>query len=269
MKNIEICEYIKRFCVNKEECGYHNNDIVYSILAHGFLFVKAGKETDRFMVDLARSLKYGVDEGVTAYFEEGCVSSVVDCIYNSVAQVAIDIARNAFDADYYNKQLNRMDMNEEESDVSILDKYMALLDEEHLYEFMCLVGSLTFFQDVFGEWKDECTVWDKLYIACRELDRSIPDKENDWGAYNKFVDSCPRYMFDYLSKESIVSVYRKVITKNEILAGNMARALYYSGDIMMVGSYTRMIAAIQRMFNIDVYKPSVLELEKARTLRML
>ena len=63
MKNSEIIEFIDRYCGRKEDIELLNTDLVYTILAHGYLYVKPGRAAEGFAMKVIKALKFGAADG--------------------------------------------------------------------------------------------------------------------------------------------------------------------------------------------------------------
>lgn len=256
MKNCEIVQYIERFCANKEEIDCLNTDLAYAILAHGYLYVRPGEAADKFKLEIINVLNAGVEEGVNNYLEDIYESWPLDeWIRMAIAQFALNVARDAFDADYFEEQCALLD-DYEDCDKKILDKYLKLMEKEQLLLFMDEVSYYRARYVVFSNFEIEHKVNKELHELCRNLDPTLPDMD-DVLKYLRFREKHPDYMFDYLSVEDIANAFRKVITRDVGLAGHLARMIYYTNNTYTMEQYVELIGSYERTFGKDIYDPDI------------
>ena len=255
MKNNQIINLINRYCANKEELDAINTDVAYTILAHGYLFVKPGEDTDNFMRELAECLKIGVEKDVDNYlgkmFEP---TPIEDFICFSIAKTALKIARKAFDAQYFEEQCALLDGYEEECDEKLLEKYLYLLNEKQFCDFKNLIDESSALFNIFIDSGELCVEIEANKL-CHKIDASVPSVFKEMKAYLEYRKNNPNYYLNYLDKETLTSLLCRKLTKDVILATNMARTLYYTNDCRLIYCYAEMVIILQRIFNIDVYNP--------------
>ena len=256
MKKNQIVEIINRYCVNKEEPDFDGSEVIGSILVHSYLFVRPGDDSKKFMTSVLKSLTKGVEEAINNYLEEKYLANLEDYILCSTSRSVLDVVREMFDKDYFKKQCICFEEDEDEYDESLLDKYLVMLNKEQVYKFMVNIDWLSEIMGLFSNWRDPW--WRKeINACCREMDSSIPCINCDFEAYSAFTENQPMYMFDYMSKETFIKICRKAITKDVILAGNLAKTLYYTDDYSLIDSYARIAELFQRLFDMDVYNPQI------------
>ncbi len=53
MKNSEIIYYIDRYCAQKKDFDSPlNTDLAFTMLAHGYLYIRPGEDTEKFVSDV-------------------------------------------------------------------------------------------------------------------------------------------------------------------------------------------------------------------------
>ena len=136
MKNSEIIEYINSYCSNNNELDtVFDADLVYTILAHEYLYVKPGIDTEYFFMDVFNALENGTVEGINMFIEEsvGCCP-LDECIRICLAEELLEDARVSFNNEYFEYQIKHLDPDEE-CDGNLLDKYLNLMNKEQLCDF--------------------------------------------------------------------------------------------------------------------------------------
>ncbi len=257
MKNSEIIQYIDRFCAHNEELDTISNaDLAYAILAHGYLYVRPGKHTDKFTVNVIEALKVGAATGFNNYLENGSDMWLLDeWVRNSIASSALKIARKMFDQKYFEKQIASLDP-EEVCDNSLLDKYLNLMNKEQLQAFMDDVSSCRANYVAFSNFDFGFEIMDELNERCRTVNALIPATASGY-QYVSFRQKNPYYLFDYLSKEEIVDAIKRGIVWNKSLAGHLARMTYHTNGLGVMDSYIELISTYERVFGRDIYNPDI------------
>lgn len=258
MKNSEIIKYIDRFCACGEELDTsYNADLAYTILAHGYLYVRPGEPTEKFMLKVIKALKAGSADGFNNYLEYGNSMWPLDeWIRISMAKAAFKVARKAFDKKYFKKQVARLDPDEE-CDDTLLDKYLNLMSKDQLSAFMDDVSYYRAWYLAFTHIDLETEITDELHKRCLKTNPSLPEKAYGF-EYLELREKNPYYMFDCLSKEEIVAAIKREIIWNKSLAGHVARMLYNTNSVEVMESYIELIAAYESTFHGDIYKPHII-----------
>lgn len=258
MKNREIIEFIDRFCAHDEELDTISNaDLAYAILAHGYLYIKPGKPTKKFMQRVVESLKSGMVNGVNNYLEnmEYSTFPLDKRIHISMAETVLQVVREEFDKKYFKKQSILLDPDEV-CDDALLDKYLNLMNEEQLHTFMNNISYCRAYYVAFSNCEIESIIMDELHEHCYTVNPTLPEKAYGLD-YLRFVEKNPCYMFDCLSKEEIINAIKREIVWDKSLAGHMARVLYNTGSINSIEPYINLIGSYARTFGGDIYKPDI------------
>jgi len=225
MTNKQIIDAINRYCVNNEEPqkGLDGSEIIYTMLSHSYFFVTPGEKSKKLMEEIVTSITKSVEVGINHYFDLYQLTSLEFEIFNSVAKSTLSIVRKFFDKDYFENQCAIFDEEEEGYDEALLDKYLFMLDEKQLYEYMAVIDWKWEILGLFETWPDSFKI-------------------------RKAIDNST-------NKEDVAKINRQSITKDLILAGNMAKALYYSNDSTLVDTYARIASTLKKLFDVDVYNP--------------
>lgn len=257
MKNSEIIKYIDRFCACGEELDTCNNaDLAYTILAHGYLYVRPGKPTEKFTLKMVKAFKAGAVDGFNNYLKNGnSMWSLSELIRISIASSALKIARKMFDKKYFEEQIASLDPDEV-CDNSLLDKYLDLMNKEQLRAFMDEVSYCRANYLVFSTFETEAEIMDGLHNRCREVNLTLPETTSGF-KYVSFQSNNPYYLFDYLSQEEIVDAIKREIVFNKSLAGHLARVIYNTNGLGIMDSYIELIGTYEHVFGGDIYKPDI------------
>ena len=260
MTNSEIFQYIDYYCAHNEELDTFNNaDLAYAILAYGYLYMMPDSsigEAPAWYLEMLESFRTGVIDGFNIYLKHGNSSYPLDeSIRISMASTALKVASKKFDVEHFNKQLASMDPDEE-CDSSLLDKYLNLMSNEQLHEFMEYISFCRANYGAFSSCNFGFEILHELNERCRTVNSSIPATSNGY-QFVIFEQKNPLYMFDYLSKEEIVDAIKRGIVWNKGLAGHLARILYNNNDIWAMDYYVELISVYERVFGRDIYNPNI------------
>ena len=256
MKNREIIKFIDRYCVNKKDLDvFSNADLVYTILAHGYLYVRPGEPTATFASNILDALKLGACAGIELYRKYYYdPNSLDECMHICMAKEALNVAREALDETYFKRQIARLDPDEE-CDESLLDKYLKLMDKEQLLDFL---HEWTYYsQEYYAFSGGSISIYYELHERCHKKDPSLPKEWYDYKRGRCLNDDDPYYMADYLSKEEIIDAIERAIVENKSLAGHIARRFYTTEDIDYMDPYIHLISSYECSNRCDIYKPMI------------
>lgn len=259
MKNSEIIKYINHYCANNNDLdAVSNADLVFTILAHGYLYVRPGTPTTEFTLKIIEAFKAGAIDGFNKHLEPlGGEWPLDDEIRFAMASAALEVARNTFDKKYFEEQIAFFDPDEE-CDSSLLDKYLNLMNKEQLEEFMNDIASARANWDAFSDFDFGFKILDELNERCRQVNALIPETANGY-KYISFKQKNPYYLFDYLSKEEIVDAIKRGIIWNKSLAGHLARISCNIIDTGFMDDYIEWISTYERVFRKDIYNPYIFD----------
>jgi hypothetical protein len=253
MTNREIINFIDRYCAQKKDFDSPlNTDLAFTMLAHGYLYIRPGEDTEKFVSDVLDALKVGACKGIEMYRRYYFDSYSLDewmRIY--MAEEALNVAKEAFDETYFNTQASRLDPNEECNE-SLLDKYLKLMDKKQLLDFLHMCTHYS--QDYLVFTNGNISVYLELHKCCRKKDSSLPQ---EWYEGRCLNDDDPYYVADYLSNEEIIDAIERDIVYNKSLAGHLARRLYTTGDIDYIDPYIHLISSYELATGRDIYNPQI------------
>ena len=234
MKNREIIQYIDRYCAHDEELNcIFDADLVYTILAHEYLYVKPGIDTEHFLRDVYSALVDGTMEGISMFEVEivGCCP-LYECIRICMADWLLGVAQKSFNNEYFEHQIKHLDPDEE-CDGNLLDKYLNLMNKEQLCDFFYNVCRYSVCYSVFSGGDIAPKIDDELHKCC------------------------PYYMADYLSHDESADAIKRVIVDSKALAGHVARRFYYTNDFDSLHLYILLLSTYERVFQKELYKPEI------------
>lgn len=257
MKNYEIINLINHFCRGQEEWDdYINTDIVFAIVAHGYLYIRPGKDTEEFAMKIMNSISSAVEEGVNNYLgPDGEIWPFDSWIRISLAKAALTVARELFDADYFEEKYSSYDINEEETGEYLLDKYLNLMDKDQLIDFDEWIDEWRTHYYVFTTVDMRHEVYRDFNEKCRKINPAVPTHDNML-EYVEYEKNHPEFdMFDFLSKEEIINGISKEIIFDRSLAGHMARLYFDTCDINLIETYIELASHYRSIFHRDIYTP--------------
>lgn len=260
MKNIELFQLIDRFCTHDDKLNtFSNTDLVYTILAHRYLYIRPGKNTEEFTSKVVKALKKGVNGGFNEYIKDDYYYLTIDeWTRISMAETTFEVVKASFDREFFEEQIALLDADEE-FDETLLERYLSRMNMKQLHTFM---GRLTYVrsrQNVFIDIKsnEPGTVLGRMHALCRKEDPTIPELLVDRLDYFEFVNNNPFYMFDCLGKEGVVRALKHEIVINKGLAGHIARSICCGNSMDSIDKYIELISTYERTFGRDIYNPDI------------
>ena len=251
MHNNTVIDIIKNLCIKKEVPKFHEVDHVYTAMAHGYYFVKPGKDTDRFTNALMDALSKGVAEGMNNFRKAQGAGPIEAYTKDAVAKRVLKVLRKYFDSEYFEAQTAVL-LNDELNDKVLLTKYLGMLDQDQLFYFKKEVEQFTTLYDLLRDF-DESYLNVILTDRCRELDSAIPSIHDGVRKWFDFVRENPRFMFNYLDNSEIANILDEFVTRDRVFAGNLARTLYYTRDYEYSMLYGIMANTFERMCGAKPY----------------
>lgn len=262
MKNQKIIEMIKKVCVEKEDPCDLWEPRVYMVLAHSYYFVSPGEDFDEFAVKLGKAMENGALNGARQFRKQDWLFPIQHCVYNETTALIRNVLRESFDELHFNKQITGME-DEDSNDTKLLDKYINKFDEEQLTQFLWAIDFLAWNHCLFMDMSDSMDMENTFNDLCREIDASIPSshsKDSDELHRNfEFRTENRWYIFDYLSKETIVKIILDHIVSHKVLAGNLAKALYYCKEPNMAAYYALLSRTCQSFYGVNAFEAEFYE----------
>lgn len=263
MTNQNIIKTIKKVC-GKEGYADFGMDSIYAVLAHSYYFVRPGKNFDVFHAELGKAMSKGAKNGAIKFAKRKWKGSIESCVGWEASAMVLKVMRDFFDEKYFEEQIARM-ADEKHNDEKLLDKYLNLFDEAQLKKFIGVVDWLSLNSKLFMD-MDSVDMHNTFNDLCREIDPSIPSNHSeDFNEIRRCFEMRMNnfwYMFDYLTKEKIAQIVREHITDHIILAGNVAKVLYYCGDQYMTIDYAILMNSCLSFYNVNIFNPVLYEIDE-------
>jgi hypothetical protein len=246
MHNNTVFETIRTLCIEKEDPEFYDLDQVYTAVAHGYYFVRPGKNTNKFMNELVSAFVKGAKLGAKNFERDNLRSSSMACyLWVSVAKQMLKVVRKFFDREFFEAQSTLIPNDEFDSD-TLLTTYLNMMNPEQLLVARRLFDLLSYEYDLF--YIDSTNyAWRVLVNMCHDVDSSVPTLGEDVLKLWEFNKDHPGFPFDYLDNITVANSLNTLITKDRTLAANMIRALYYTNDMHLCIDYTSMIHNLERM----------------------
>ena len=246
MNNNTVFETIRTLCIEKEDPEFYDLDQVYTAVAHGYYFVRPGKNTNKFMNERVSAFVKGAKLGAKNFEKDNLRSSSMACyLWVSVAKRMLKVVRKFFDREFFEAQSTLIPNDEFDSDI-LLTKYLNMMNPEQLFGAQRLFDLLSYEYDLFYIDSTNCA-WRILANMCHDVDSSVPTPDEELQKWFDFNQSNPRCASSYLDNSAIANILNTLVTKDRTLAANMMRALYYTNDTRLCMDYTTMIYNLERM----------------------
>lgn len=248
MYNNIVFEIIKTLCIEKEDPHFYDLYKVYIAIAHGYYFVRPGKNTRKFIRELNSDLVEGIKEGANNCADDKRRSSISDYIRVSVAKHALKTIRKSFDLEFFEAQSVTIS-NDKLNPTFLLTKYLNKMSNDQLHTIQGLIDTISCQCSLFLD-ESTCSFLRFFSYKCRDIDDSVPDLDKESRRWLDFIQNNPKFAFDYLDKADITKAINTLITRNRAFAANMVRALYYTDDRSLCMDYAFMIHDFERMCNV-------------------
>lgn len=253
MTNNTVIRTIKNICIENEDVSLHNyvTEDLYVVITHGYYFVRPGLDTERFVEELMFEIAKGVSEGLQAYSDDRFKWFKYEYTRYAVTKNIWDVVLKFFDREFFEEQILKL-ANEDLCCEKLLPKYLKKFDEEQILNFIDIVeylsGRLRLLQTFGTE-----SIWLELSNRCCELSGStslLLENPERW--FERF-DENPKMLFEYLDKKEIIQIIKKLITKDKVLAGHLARVFNYTDDFRTTCLYAVLIDTLEDMCGVSLY----------------
>ena len=245
MNNKHVIEIIEDLCIRNEIPSLIDGDFVYTVVTYGYYFVKPGRDTKRFKKALKSALIKGLAAGTNDFVKTLGAYPIEVCNWHTVSGKLLKVVRKFFDREYFEAQKTVL-LNDELNDEVLLSQYLDMLDQNQLFYFKKGAEYFSLSCDLFQA-VDAPYINVLLTEKCREVDSSIPAADVEISKWYEFVKEKPQFMFDYLGKTEVAKIIDDFVARDRVLAGNLARALYYTRDYDASMFYSIMAHTFERM----------------------
>ncbi|MBQ7907173.1 MAG: hypothetical protein IJ309_04275 [Clostridia bacterium] len=147
-----------------------------------------------------------------------------------------------FDKEYFEEQV--MKNREPQPSKDQLKSYLGRLSLDDIDKYTCILINYKHSHRFFMRNCDFTAMRVEFNEMCRKIDNSVVSMESPY--YSEFVEERGICYYDqYLDKETIIDVICKYISKNVIMAENVAETLYNCGAESAF-QYPAMVLSIQQ-----------------------
>ena len=260
MINKDVINIINRLMSSSEQKVAYNADEVFTAIVHGYYYIRPGNDTARFLKKINKILEYGWKDLNKNHSETKNGVPYEVWLYGKMSTDAINVACSLFDTEYYESQCAHMVMHEK-YDESLLEPYIYWLDKKEL----CSVfeGILTFKRDFDAFISDEN--FDKMMEELQECSMVViqddPWSMKDYDKHIDYIDNNWDFPFEYITKETIITVVCKYIDDPVMLA-HMIKAFKYTSATSTAAEYTALALAFRNGFELDIFDPIITDPDK-------
>ena len=259
MTNKNVIELINRLMdTNADKIAYNATE-VFTVIAHGYYYIRPGKDTARFLTKINKILENAWRDLNKNQSETKHGVPYDVWLYGKMSAEAISVARSLFDHDYYESQCKNMVMREK-YDESLLERYMYWLDEKELRSVF--EGILTFKGNYDAFISDEN--FDKMMEELQECSMVViqddPWYMKDYDKHVSYIDNNWDFPFEYITRETIITVVCKYIDDPVVLA-HMIKVFKHT-DTSTSADYTALALWLTDMFELEIFSPTITDLDK-------
>ena len=123
MTNKDVINIINRLVCSSDQKVVYKADEVFTAIAHGYYYIKPGKNTSKFVKKIYNILNNGWKDMDKNLSETKNGAAYLVWLYGKMSADAMSVARSLFDQEYYESQCKNMVMFEK-YDESLLERYM-------------------------------------------------------------------------------------------------------------------------------------------------
>jgi hypothetical protein len=260
MTNKNVIDIIDRLMDQKTNKIAFNASEAFAVIAHGYYYIRPGKNTFKFLERINKVLEEGWKDRSKMYVETKDGIPFEEWLLGTMAGKAISIARSMFDKEYYRSQIAKMIAFEEYND-HLLERYMYWLNDEELKDVF--EGFLVFKHNYDVFISDEnfermmLELRDKCIAVIQESQCYVTHYDEHMEHVNNSLDFC----FAYLCKESIVATICKYIDIDPVLLASMIKTFKYSNS-RVAAEYTGLAIWLMYGFEVDLFAPKITNVEK-------
>lgn len=260
MTNKDVINIINRLVCSSEQKVAYSTDEAFTAIVHGYYYIRPGNDTARFLTKINKILENAWRDLNKNRSETKHGVPYDVWLYGKMSAEAISIARSLFDQAYYESQCKNMVMREK-YDESLLERYMYWLDEKELRSVF--EGILTFKGNYDAFISDEN--FDKMMEELQECSMVViqddPWSMKDYDKHIDYIDNNWDFPFEYITKETIITVVCKYIDDPVMLA-HMIKALKYTSATSTAAEYTALALAFRNGFELEIFNPTITDLDK-------
>ena len=260
MTNKDVINIINRLVHSSEQNVAYNAEEAFTAIVHGYYYIRPGNDTARFLTKINEILNKAWRDLNKNHSETKHGGPYDVWLYGKMSAEAISVARSLFDHDYYESQCKNMVMREK-YDESLLERYMYWLDEKELRSVF--EGILTFKGNYDAFISDEN--FDKMMEELQECSMVViqddPWSMKDYDKHIDYIDNNWDFPFEYITKETIITVVCKYIDDPVMLA-HMIKAFKYTNDTFTAADYTNLALGLTNGFELEIFNPTITDPDK-------
>ena len=259
MTNKDVINIINRLVCSSEQKVAYSTDEAFTAIVHGYYYIRPGNDTARFLTKINKILENAWRDLNKKHSETKHGVPYYAWLYGKMSAEAISVARSLFDHDYYESKCKNMVMREK-YDESLLERYMYWLDEKELRSVF--EGILTFKGNYDAFISDEN--FDKMMEELQECSMVVIQNDpwymKDYDKHVSYIDNNWDFPFEYITRETIITVVCKYIDDPVMLA-HMIKVFKHT-DTSTAADYTALALWFTDMFELEIFSPTITDLDK-------
>lgn len=259
MTNKNVIEIIDRLMDTKAERLAYNVEEVFTAIAHGYYYIRPGRDTYKFNKKIHKILEKGWDANNKAYSETRDGIPFDEWVLGKVAADTLVVARSMFDREYYISQIPKTNMSLRYED-DLLEDYLHYLDKNELRTIWDVLGFFKVKTDAFASDESFECMMEEFREACINIVNDFPYYSANRYEHIARIDNTVDFFFDYLNRGSIIDIISSYVDRDRLILANMIKAFMHS-DIQTAVEYTGMSLYIEENFEIDICNPIITDVE--------
>lgn len=261
MTNKNVIEIINRLMDTNVDRVVYYADEVFCLIAHGYYYVRPGKDTDRFIKQINKILVQARKTCSKTHDQEIGSIPFEEWLIGKMSADALYIARTMFDKEYYDSQVSRMVMCEE-YDESLLERYMYWLNDEELKSVFEGLVTFKLNYDAFISDENFELMEAEIDKKCVAIVQSSSCYATNYDVHMDCIYNTPDGFFMYLCKESIIDTVCRYVDKDPLMFASLIKAFKYSNS-HTAAEYTGLAMCLDYEFELDIFDPQITDMSKS------
>lgn len=260
MTNKNVIEIIDRVMdPNVDQVSFNANE-VFCLIAHGYYYVRPGKDTDRFIKQINKILAQARKSRRNTHEQEIGGIPFEDWLIGKMSADAISIARTMFDKEYYDSQIAKMVMWEE-YDESLLERYIHCLNDDELKSVFEGLVTFKLQYDAFISDENFELMETEIEEKCVDIVQSSYCYAANYDMHMDCIYNTPDGFFMYLCKESIIDTICRYVDEDPLMFACLIKAFKYSNP-HTAAEYTGLAMCLDYEFELDIFDPPITDMSK-------
>lgn len=264
--NQDIIELIDRIVKSEEGPMIYSADEVLAAVFHGFYYIRPGKDSLQFFNNLFALMKKYSGKTKKMYVAKKRGIPYEAWLWEEISRQAMILAKDLFDADYYEEMRCRLDLYKE-YDVTDFRAYVNSLDDGLVeYVFYLLTVFKSDFNALFSD-ENYRAMWDEIGNECAKVNLDMSDVYYHLDEYAPVIEEHKGLLFHYVGREKMIDIIFKYLDTDSVVLKYMERAVK-SIPVEIAHSYTILALGMQELFDINVFDPIITDISKINSMAL-